>query len=113
MKRIEAIVRTERVEDVVAALRAEGVPRLTVSHVHALGSGVDPEHYRLSFEEGAAYTEKAKILLVCPDERADALIESIRREARTGHRGDGVVFVSEIERACKIRTGAENALALA
>lgn len=60
MKRIDAIVRTERVSAVVAALRKAGVVRLTVSHVHTLGYGVDPEDYRLSFEEGAAYSEKAK-----------------------------------------------------
>ena len=112
MKRIEAIVRTERAAAVVAALREEGVPRMTLSHVHALGSGVDPEHYRLSFEEGAAYTEKAKILLVCPAEQVDRVVEAIQREGRTGHRGDGVVFVSDVERVVKIRTGAVDALAL-
>lgn len=112
MKRIEAIVRTERTDAVVAALRQEGVPRMTLSHVHALGSGVDPEHYRLSFEEGAAYTEKAKILLVCPADHVDRVVEAIQREGRTGHRGDGVVFVSDVERIIKIRTGDEDALAL-
>ncbi len=112
MKRIEAIVRVERVAPVVAALREAGVPRLTVSHVHALGSGVDPEDYRLSFEDEAAYTEKAKILLVCPAERVDRVVEVVRRDGRTGHRGDGVVFVSDVERVVKIRTGVEDALAL-
>lgn len=112
MKRIEAVVRTDRVAPVVEALRNEGVPRMTVSHVHALGSGVDPEHYKLSFEDGAAYTEKAKILVVCPSDAVDRVVEAIRREGRTGHRGDGVVFVSDVERVVKIRTGAEDALAL-
>jgi nitrogen regulatory protein P-II 1 len=112
MKRIEAIVRTERVGAVVAALRRAGVARLIVSHVHALGYGVDPEHYRLSFEEGAAYSEKAKVLVVCGQEKVDTVLDAIRREGRTGHRGDGIVFVSDVERAVKIRTGAEDALAL-
>lgn len=112
MKRIEAIVRTERVAPIVAALREAGIPRVTVGHVHALGSGVDPEHYRLSFEDGAAYTEKAKILLVCPAEAVDRVLETIRREGRTGHRGDGVVFVSAVDRVVKIRTDAEDSLAL-
>lgn len=112
MTRIEAIVRTERVASVVAALRETGIPRLTLSHVHALGSGVDPEHYRLSFEEGGPYTEKAKILLVCPTDQVDRVIDAIRREGRTGHHGDGVVFVSAVERVIKIRTGAEDTLAL-
>ncbi|HUP19700.1 MAG TPA: P-II family nitrogen regulator [Gemmatimonadota bacterium] len=113
MKRVEAIVRKERVASVVEALRQAGIPRLTVSHVHALGSGVDPEDYRLSFEEGGAYTEKAKILLVCPESAVERVVEAVRREGRTGHRGDGVIFVTPVERAVKIRTGAEDAPALA
>lgn len=112
MKRIEAIVRTERVASVVAALREAGVPRLTVSHVHALGSGMDPEHYRLSFEEGQAYTEMAKVLLVSPNDQVDDVVTVIQGKGRTGHRGDGVLFVSDVERIIKIRTGDEDALAL-
>lgn len=112
MKKVEAILRLERLEPVVEAVRRAGVPRLTVSHVHALGSGVDPEHYRLSFEEGGAYTEKAQILLVCPEDAVERVVEAIRREGRTGHRGDGVIFVSAVERAVKIRTGAEDTKAL-
>lgn len=112
MTELKVICRTERVECVVAALRAAGVPRLTVSHVHALGSGVDPEHYRLSFEEGGAYTEKAKIELVCRGEDVPRLIDVVRSSCSTGQRGDGMILVTEIERIVKIRTGAENELAL-
>lgn len=112
MKELKIICRKERVEDVVAALRAAGVPRLTVSHVHALGSGVDPEHYRLSFEEGAPYTEKAKIELVCRAEDLLRFVDIVRENGRTGQRGDGVIFVTKIEQVVKIRTGDENALAL-
>lgn len=112
MKEIKAIVRKERLQDVVTALRNEGVPRLTILHVHSLGSGVDPEHYRMSFEEGGAFTEKARIELVCRATDVDRLIAAIRREARTGHRGDGVIFVTHVDRAVKIRTGDEDVLAL-
>ncbi len=112
MKLVKAIVRTERVEHVVTGLRKAGIPRLTISHVHSLGSGVDPEHYRLSFEAGAAYTEKAKIEFVCRSEDAARLVEVICKEARTGHRGDGIISVLNVERCVKIRTGDENYLAL-
>ena len=112
MKEIKAIVRRERVQEVIGALRTAGVPRLTLCHVHALGSGVDPEDYRLSFEEGAPYTEKTRIELVCRAEDVPRLLEVIRAAARTGHRGDGVIFVSDVEQTVKIRTGDENALAL-
>lgn len=112
MKEIKAIIRKDRVEDVVAALRGAGVPRLTLTHVHSLGSGVDPEDYRLSFEEGSAYTEKTKLELVCRAEDVDDLIEILCGRCRTGHRGDGVVFVSDIERAVNVRTGEEDALSV-
>jgi len=112
MKELKVICRKERVEGVVAALRAAGVPRLTVSHVHSLGSGVDPEHYRLSLEEGAPYTEKAKLELVCRAEDVARFADIVRENGRTGQRGDGVIFVTEIEQVVKIRTGDEDALAL-
>ncbi len=112
MKLVIAIVRTERVEHVVTRLREVGVARLAVSHVHAMGSGVDPEHYRLSFEAGGAYTEKARIELVCRLEDAERVVNVIGEEARTGHRGDGIVAVLDVERCVKIRTGDENQLAV-
>ncbi len=112
MKLVKAIVRTERVERVVTALRQAGVPRLIVCHVHAMGSGVDPEHYRLSLEAGGAYTEKAKIELICRSEDVARLVELICKEARTGHRGDGIVAVLDLVRCVKIRTGDENQLAV-
>ncbi len=112
MKLLKFIVRKERVEAVLRALREAQVARLFICHVHAVGSGVDPEDYRLSFEEGSAYTEKSKIEVVVPDSRADELIDVIRRHAFTGHQGDGIICVSPIERVVKIRTGDENAIAL-
>lgn len=112
MKELKIICRKERVADVAAALRAAGVPRMTISYVHALGSGVDPEHYRVSLDEGAAYTEKARLELVCRAEDVARLIDVVRSNGRTGDRGDGMIFVSDVERVVKVRTGDENTLAL-
>jgi nitrogen regulatory protein PII len=112
VKLLKIIMRLERVDRVVRELRNAGVPRLTVSHVHSLGTGVDPEHYRLSSEDGGAYTEKAKIEVVCKADDVPRLVEVVREHAGTGRRGDGVIFVSDVERVVKIRTGEENALAL-
>ncbi len=112
MKLLKMIVRRERVDALVEALGVASVPRLFICHVHALGSGVDPEHYRLSFEEGGAYTEKTKIEVIVPDERVDELIDVVRRTATTGHQGDGIICISEVERVVKIRTGDENLAAL-
>ncbi len=112
MKLLKIIVRKERVEALVKALKEADVSRLFICHVHAVGSGVDPEDYRLSFEEGSAYTEKSKIEVVVPAERVDQLIDVVRRHAFTGHQGDGIICVSPIERVVKIRTGDEDAIAL-
>lgn len=112
MKLLKIIARKERVETLVKVLTEAGVTRLFICHVHAVGCGVDPEDYRLSFEEAGAYTEKSKIEFVAPAERVDELIEIVRRHAFTGHQGDGIICVSPIDRVVKIRTGDEDAIAL-
>lgn len=112
MKLLKAIIRTERVEHVVAGLREAGVPRLAISHVQALGSGVDPEHFRLSLEADAAYTEKAKIELICSTRDVERLLDLVRNRACTGHRGDGIIAVLDVERCVRIRTGDQDQLAL-
>lgn len=111
MKLLKIICRPERVEAIVAELRAQGVARLFISRIHALGSsGVDPEHFRL--EDGGPYTQKAKIEVVCGAEDVPGLMAAVRELGRTGHRGDGVIIVSNVEQVVKIRTGDENLAAL-
>ncbi|MCR4341780.1 MAG: P-II family nitrogen regulator [Gemmatimonadaceae bacterium] len=110
MKLLRIICREERVDAVVTALRASGAPRLFVTHVHSIGSGVDPEHYRLA--DGGPYTKKAKIEVVCRSEDVAGQIAAVREKASTGQRGDGVIIVSDVERVVKIRTGEEDLLAL-
>lgn len=112
MKEIKAVVRTDRVQAVVKALEGSGVARLLVCHVHSLGAGVDPEDFRVSFEEGTTYTEKSKVEVVCGDDVVDDLVETIAAAARTGHPGDGIVIVSDVVRVTKVRTGEDGALAL-
>ncbi len=106
MREIKAYVRPERVERVVRALHDAGVAIMAMSHVQSLGSLVDPAHVRVSMEAGTACTDHAKIELVCAEPDVDRLIELIREDAFTGERGDGIVFVSPVVRAVKIRTGA-------
>lgn len=112
MKEIKAYIRPERVEDVVRALQDAGVPHMTVTHVRSLGTGVDPHHKRVSLETGGWYTEKAKIEFVCAEGEVEALVRSLLENARTGERGDGIIFVHPVDRAVKILTGVEGATAL-
>ncbi|MCG6988409.1 MAG: P-II family nitrogen regulator [Gemmatimonadetes bacterium] len=112
LKDVRAVVRTECVEDLVQALRDAEVPRFYVSHVHVLGAGIDPRSARRSPDEGAAYTEKAQVEFLCPADRADDLVELIRERACTGHRGDGVVIVSDVTDVVSVRTGEHDRIAL-
>lgn len=112
MKDVKAIVRTERVADLIHALKDEGVQRIYVTHVHAFGAGVDPRDLHPSMDEGEAYTEKAKVEFVCPSEDVDALVERIRDCCRTGHRGDGLVVVSDVSDVVSVRTGEHDGIAL-
>lgn len=112
MKLIKAIVRLELLEELVKALKAEGVPRLAVNHVCTVGSGVDPQNTRFSMELGTGYTEKALVQFACPEADVDRFVGVILEHAHTGRHGDGIVLISQVEQAIKIRTGAVGVAAL-
>ncbi|NIM50969.1 MAG: P-II family nitrogen regulator [Gemmatimonadales bacterium] len=109
---IKAVVRIELTEQVVTALKEAGVPRLTVTHVRSVGSGVDPKNTKFSLELGTGYTEKALVQFVCDARRVEYLVGTITKHGQTGTAGDGVVFVTPVDRVVKIRTGVEGAEAL-
>lgn len=112
MKEVKIVLRRDRVDPVVHALGEADVPRFHVSHVHVLGSGVDPEDARVSLEEGARYTEKAKIEVFCREADVDRIVALVREHAATGQRGDGLIAVTPLERIVGIRTGEEDLLAV-
>ncbi len=109
---VRAIVRLEMLDRVVHCLKEAGVPRLTVTRVHAIGAGVDPATARISFEEGTEYTDKAMIQFICAGDRCAMFSELIARTARTGRRGDGIVSVHPVLGVTKIRTGETGLAAL-
>jgi nitrogen regulatory protein P-II 1 len=110
---IRAIVRREMLDRVVHCLKASGVPRLTVTRVHAIGAGVDPATAKVSLDEGTAYADKAMIQFICAGDRCEMFTELIAREARTGRRGDGIVSIHPVAGVIKIRTGERGLAALA
>lgn len=113
LKLVRAVVRLELVEEVVAALKEAGVPRVTVNHVRAVGSGADPKSIKFSLELGTGFTEKALVQFVTSPDRVDSLIEIVCKHARTGCCGDGIVFITPVDQVVKIRTGAEGLKAIA
>ena len=105
MKKIEAIVKPHKLDDVKSALTQVGIQGLTVSEVRGFGRQKGhKEQYR-----GAEYTvdlvPKVKVEVVVSDGAAAAAVEAIVRAARTGEIGDGKVFVSNLESALRMRTG--------
>ena len=112
MKNIRAVVRTECVRDLIQALKDAEVPRFYVSHVHAVGAGVDPRSVQPSLEEGAGFTEKAAVDFLCRAESVENLVGVIRERACTGHHGDGLVIISDVADVVSIRTGEHDRVAL-
>jgi nitrogen regulatory protein P-II 1 len=105
MKKIEAIVRHYKLEDVKNALTAKGIVGLTVSEVRGFGrQRGHKEQYR-----GAEYTvdflPKVKLEVVVNDGDVDGAVEIISSAARTGKVGDGKIFISSLDQVIRIRTG--------
>ena len=112
MKRIEAIIRPDKVSDVCTALDKTGHSGLTISSVEGRGSRTEwVNHVR-----GAAYNVKslikARVELVVKDEDVDRIIEAVREAAYTGEAGDGKIFVHEMANAIRIRTNESGMAAL-
>ena len=105
MKKIEAIIKPFKLDEVKDALQEIGIQGLTV--VEARGFGRQKGHAELY--RGAEYVvdflPKVKIELVVPEQRLEAALDAIQKAARTGKIGDGKIFVFDVEQAIRIRTG--------
>jgi nitrogen regulatory protein P-II 1 len=105
MKKIEAIIRHERLQEVQDALDQLGVSGLTVSEVVGCGRQKGyTEQYR-GVRANISLLPKIKVESVVPADLVDSAVEAIVAAARTGAIGDGRVFVSDIEQSIRIRTG--------
>ncbi len=112
MKKIEAIIKPFKLDEVKEALQEIGLQGLTV--VEAKGFGRQKGHTELY--RGAEYVvdflPKVKIEVVVEDDLAERAIEAIIEAARTGRIGDGKIFVSDVEEVIRIRTGEKGASAI-
>jgi nitrogen regulatory protein P-II 1 len=112
MKKIEAVIKPFKLDDVKEALQELGVQGLTV--IEAKGYGRQKGHTELY--RGAEYVvdflPKIKIEVIVPDSQLGPALEAIQAAARTGRIGDGKIFVSEILDVIRIRTGETGALAI-
>ena len=105
MKKIEAIIRPFKLEDVKVALVNSGIVGMTVSEVRGFGRQKGQvERYRGS-EFTVEFLQKLKIEVVVADDCVDKVLQAIAEAAKTGEIGDGKVFISPINSVLRIRTG--------
>ena len=104
MKKIEAVIKPFKLDDVKQALGELGVEGMTVSEVKGFGRQKGHTEIYRGSEYTVDFLPKIKIELVLPDDQAPAAVDAIVNAARTGKIGDGKVFVSAVENAIRIRT---------
>lgn len=108
MKKIEAIIRPFKLDEVKIALVNAGVVGMTVSEVRGFGRQKgQTERYRGS-EYTVEFLQKLKIEIVIEDEQVDMVVDKIISAARTGEIGDGKIFVYPVDQVIRIRTGEKN-----
>ena len=104
MKKVEAIIKPFKLDEVKDALNAIGIEGITVSEVKGFGRQKGHTEIYRGSEYTVDFLPKIKLELVLPDSRVDAAVAAIVKSAKTGKIGDGKVFVSAIEQAVRIRT---------
>lgn len=105
MKKIEAIVKPFKMDDVREALAELGVSGMTVAEVKGFGRQKGHTELYRGAEYVIDFLPKVKIEIVIADEQLDACLEAIVKSARTGKIGDGKIFVTTVEKVVRIRTG--------
>jgi len=112
MKKIEAIIRPFKLEDVKIALVNSGIVGMTVSEVRGFGRQKGQvERYRGS-EFTDEFLQKLKVEVVVEDEKVNSVIDAIAEAAKTGEIGDGKIFITSIDSVVRIRTGDKDEEAL-
>jgi nitrogen regulatory protein P-II 1 len=112
LKKVEAIIRPFKLDEIKIALVNAGIVGMTVSEVRGFGRQKgQTERYRGS-EYTVEFLQKLKLELVVEDDQVDLVVDKIISAARTGEIGDGKIFVSSVGQVVRIRTGEKNLEAL-
>jgi nitrogen regulatory protein P-II 1 len=105
MKKIEAIIRPFRLDDVREALGEVGVKGMTLTEVKGYGRQKGHTELYRGSEYQIDFLPKIKLEVVVPDRLADKVVETILKTAKTGQVGDGKIFVYDVEDVVRVRTG--------
>jgi len=112
MKKVEAIIRHFKLEDIKNALNDIGVAGMTVTEVKGFGRQKGHTEMYRGTEYAIDFVPKVKIEIVCTEDALGTLIDTIVGKAQTGQMGDGKIFVYNLEEAIRIRTGEKGADAI-
>ncbi len=112
MKKIEAIIKPFKLEEVKESLAAVGIQGLTVSEVKGFGRQKGHKELYRGAEYIVEFLPKVKLEVVVPDSKVEQTVDAIVKAASTGRIGDGKIFVSPVEEVVRIRTGETGDVAL-
>ena len=105
MKKIEAIIKPYKIDEVKAALNEAGAQGMTISEVRGYGRQKGHTELYRGAEYVVDFLPKVKVEVIVEDEQVDTMIAAIEQSARTGRIGDGKIFVIPVENVIRIRTG--------
>jgi len=108
MKKIEAVIKPFKIEEVKDALAEAGITGMTVSEVKGYGRQAGHTELYRGAEYVVDFIPKVKVEVVVKADDVDMVVEKIMNAARTGKIGDGKIFVTDVERVIRIRTGEED-----
>lgn len=112
MKEVKAYIRHLMVNRVIEALEQKGFSDMTLIDVRGITRGLSGEEYQYSLELAEKYMNMIKLEIVCNDAQAEKAVQIITKTARTGRKGDGLVFVTPVEEVVRIKTGEKGKAAL-
>lgn len=112
MKKVEAIIKPFKLDDVREALTDAGITGMTVSEVKGFGRQKGHTELYRGAEYMVDFLPKTKIEIVIDDDLLDLCVQTILDVAKTGKIGDGKIFITSVEKVIRIRTGEENSSAL-
>lgn len=105
MKKVEAIIRHFKLEDVKNALADQGIHGMTVTEVRGFGRQKGHTEMYRGTEYAVDFVPKVKLEVICSDEQLRTVIDTMLRTAQTGQIGDGKIFVGDLQNVIRIRTG--------
>ena len=112
MKKVEAIIKPFKLEEVKEALAKVGIQGLTVTEVKGFGRQKGHKELYRGAEYVVEFLPKVKLEIVIPDEKLKEVVEAVVKAASTGRIGDGKIFVVNVEDAIRIRTGESGEIAI-